>query len=593
MTLQTLLHQAQSLHQAGHLAEAEGLYRRVLAQVPPNFQLQHRLALVQFQQHRHGDALASVTAALAINPKSSESLTLKAALLAATGRSDEALDLFSRALALKPDLLDALFNRALLLTGMNRPKDALMDFDRLVALMPGHTEAWVNRGVTLQRMGNLTEAVASYDRAIGLMPNHMQAWLNRGTALQAQGRFAESLASLDKVLALSPRQVSAWLGRGIALTGLQRFEEALESFDAVLDIAPGDPVATERRAVLLETMKLLGEIPPGADEQKVWQDRGAYFQITQNFPQALAALDKALALDPLNSAALIRKGAVLCEARRVAEGMDVYRHHADMTLADKPVTSDDDLPHKQRHDAEQRAWLAERGINDDGFRLEPGARIDGPAVNPANAREIAARWSETDPPVVVIDNLLTEAALEGLRRFCRGSTMWRRPYKSGYLGAMPETGFACPLLAQIADELRDVFPTVIGDHGLRRTWGFKYDSSLSGIPMHADQAAVNVNFWIAPDDANKDAGSGGLVVWDVKAPLDWDFARYNTDEGAIRAFLKEKGAKPIVVPHRANRAVIFDSDLFHETDKIVFKDGYENRRINVTMLYGRRAYYGG
>jgi hypothetical protein len=158
---------------------------------------------------------------------------------------------------------------------------------------------------------------------------------------------------------------------------------------------------------------------------------------------------------------------------------------------------------------------------------------------------------------------------------------------------MPETGFACPLLAQIADELRDVFPTVIGEHGLRLLWGFKYDSSLSGIPMHADQAAVNVNFWITPDEANRDPQSGGLVVWDVKAPLDWDFARYNIDDVAIRAFLAENGAKPITIPHRANRAVIFDSDLFHETDTIVFKDGYQNRRINVTMLYGRRVFYGG
>jgi hypothetical protein len=34
--------------------------------------------------------------------------------------------------------------------------------------------------------------------------------------------------------------------------------------------------------------------------------------------------------------------------------------------------------------------------------------------------------------------------------------------------------------------------------------------------------------------------------------------------------------------------VIFDSDLFHKTDQIAFKDGYLNRRINVTLLYGRR-----
>lgn len=593
MTLQTLLQEAQSLHQAGRLAEAEGLYRQVLAQVPPNFQLQHLLALVQFQQQRHGDALASVAAALAINPEASESLALKGALLAASGRGEDALILFGRALALKPDLPDALYNRALLLTQMNRPAEAVTDFDRLLALAPAQVEAWVNRGVALQQWGKLTDAIASYDRAIALVPGHMHAWLNRGTALQALGRFADALASFDKVVALAPRQAGAWIGRGRAQMGLQRFEEALESYDTALEIVPGDAPALEQRAALLETIKLLGDIPPGADALEVWQERGAVFQITQRFAEAVMALDKVLALDPLNSTALMRKGAVLCEARRVTEGMEVYRHHADVTLAGKPVTSGEDPPHKQRHDAEQRAWLAARGINDGGFRLEPGARIDGPAVNPANAKDIARRWGETDPPVVVIDNLLTEEALNGLRRFCWGSAMWRRPYKNGYLGAMPETGFACPLLAQIADELREVFPTVIGDHGLRRTWGFKYDSSLTGIPMHADQAAVNVNFWIAPNDANLDVNSGGLVVWDIKAPRDWDFARYNTDEAAIRAFLAGKNAKPIVVPHRANRAVIFDSDLFHETDKIVFKDGYENRRINVTMLYGRRAYYGG
>jgi len=34
--------------------------------------------------------------------------------------------------------------------------------------------------------------------------------------------------------------------------------------------------------------------------------------------------------------------------------------------------------------------------------------------------------------------------------------------------------------------------------------------------------------------------------------------------------------------------VIFDSDLFHETDRLSFKEGYQNRRINVTLLYGER-----
>jgi hypothetical protein len=62
----------------------------------------------------------------------------------------------------------------------------------------------------------------------------------------------------------------------------------------------------------------------------------------------------------------------------------------------------------------------------------------------------------------------------------------------------------------------------------------------------------------------------------------------NGDNQAMRDYLASHGARPIRVPYRQNRAVIFDSDLFHETDTIRFKDGYLNRRINVTMLYGRR-----
>jgi hypothetical protein len=78
------------------------------------------------------------------------------------------------------------------------------------------------------------------------------------------------------------------------------------------------------------------------------------------------------------------------------------------------------------------------------------------------------------------------------------------------------------------------------------------------------------------------------VIWDKAAPLDWDFAKYNGDYPAIRDFLAQSGARKLTLPYRANRAVIFDSDLFHETDTIRFRPGYLNRRINVTVLYGDR-----
>jgi len=49
----------------------------------------------------------------------------------------------------------------------------------------------------------------------------------------------------------------------------------------------------------------------------------------------------------------------------------------------------------------------------------------------------------------------------------------------------------------------------------------------------------------------------------------------------------------MTVRYRANRAVIFDSDLFHETDRIAFQSGYTNRRVNITLLCGRRRSHEG
>ena len=63
---------------------------------------------------------------------------------------------------------------------------------------------------------------------------------------------------------------------------------------------------------------------------------------------------------------------------------------------------------------------------------------------------------------------------------------------------------------------------------------------------------------------------------------------YKTAESLYQKILKEKNASCETIPYRFNRAVLFNSAYFHETDKIDFKDGYESRRINITYLFGTR-----
>jgi hypothetical protein len=407
-----------------------------------------------------------------------------------------------------------------------------------VAPQPAALEAALQQALAHQRAGRLPEAERLYRGILQARPGHPGISNNLGLVLKDQGKLEEAAATFRRVLALKPDDALGHCNLGNVLRLQGKLDEATASY---------------RRAIALRP-------------------------------------DMALAHKNL--------GTVLCESDHLAESFASFRRHAELaygSLDGSAQGGEPVPPQKARHDREQQDYLnAGNGLAAPVsapavFHLEEGGRVNGQAVNPDASRgEIAARWQSDQPQIAVIDNLLTDEALDRLRRFCWGSTIWRKVYRDGYLGAMPEHGFACPLLAQIADELRSGYPAILGRHPLLQLWGFKYDSRLSGINIHADFAAVNVNFWITPDDANLDPEHGGLVVWDAPAPSGWDFAKYNDDVPAAREFLAQAGARPVTIPYRANRAVIFDSDLFHETDRIAFKEDYLNRRINITLLYGRR-----
>ena len=313
----------------------------------------------------------------------------------------------------------------------------------------------------------------------------------------------------------------------------------------------------------------------------------------QGRPQeAIAAFRQAVAIEPANADLLYKLGNMLlrdgaASASRVEECFDLFARHARLTF--HAATPPGEAAHRVRHDREQQDYLAGHfGLTQWQYHLADGSRIDTAAVNPANTEGATHDWHKTHPQIIVVDDLLTPEALEKLRRFCWGSTIWRDTHPEGYLTAMPEHGLACPLIGQIDEEMRAAYPGILGTHQLRYLWAFKYDNMLRGVGTHADPSLVTFNFWITPDEANLDPQRGGLTVWDVAAPKDWKTRQYIGDTPGSQGYVKHMGGKSVTIPYRSNRAIVFSSALFHETDRMHFRDGYTNRRINITMLYGRR-----
>jgi len=222
--------------------------------------------------------------------------------------------------------------------------------------------------------------------------------------------------------------------------------------------------------------------------------------------------------------------------------------------------------------------------------VRPTPRVERALSKAWSPAAIEDEYIQRRPGIAVIDQFLTRDALDELRAFCVESTVWfHNRYAHGRLGAFFQDGFNSALLLQIAEEVRAALPRVIGDrYPLRQMWGFKNSLPLpAGVTTHADFAAVNVNFWITPEEANLDDSTGGLVLYDVDAPMHWDFDTYNGSD-SVGAYLRNQRSKNVTIPYRQNRAIIFNSDLFHATDAVNFRDDYSSHRINVTMLYGDR-----
>eukprot|EP00536_Pseudo-nitzschia_multiseries_P005610 jgi/Psemu1/12967/gm1.12967_g len=225
----------------------------------------------------------------------------------------------------------------------------------------------------------------------------------------------------------------------------------------------------------------------------------------------------------------------------------------------------------------------------------PATRADGTPIpifsESLDTDQVQKDWIDSGG-IVVVDNVLSKETLELIQqKILWESTVWyqtKLPQRfGGYTGAYIDDGLHQRILLQLSVELRKLLPDIFDGHPLKYMWAYKYDSEYGGINLHADEAAVNVNLWLTPNDANLDPNSGGLVIYTVKPPQDWDFELYNRDTDFVYEHLiQPSGFANVTVPFRENRAVIFDSALFHTTDEFKFRKGYKNRRINLTLLYG-------
>lgn len=538
--LRNLLDQGKRSHQAGQLAEAERSYHLALEMAPGHPEALHLLGLLAYRVGNLDQAVALITQALEGTPSSPLYWFNLGVVTQRAGKRDEAVRAYERAVALNPRYVEALINLGNVLKDQHRLAEAIETYRKALALNPTHADTHNNLGVALKEQNALREAIGSYCEALRLKPGHFEAWNNLGLAQMEDGAIDEAVASFRQAAALIPDSPKALYNLGIAAMWKDDDADAIAYFSQVAERKHNHGGSVQ------ETSLFRSRLKHDAEQTRLLIERGKLDASYRGYVEALERLEISLAAAyparnrcPVDPATLAS----------IAPSFNRFLYRA------------------------------------------PCDRLPGGALNPdLDVQAIETRYVGQQPEVTFIDQLLKPDALAALRTFCLESTIWKKDYENGYLGAFLGDGFATPLLLQIAEELRKACPRIFKDHRLTQAWAFKQDSARRGLSLHADAAAVNVNFWITPDEANLNPDTGGLVVYDKEAPAEWNFAAYNSEQNKpkILEWLRAAGAQTIRIPYRANRAIVFNSDLFHETDEIRFQDGYANRRINITLLYGYR-----
>ncbi|HSF08987.1 MAG TPA: tetratricopeptide repeat protein [Nitrospirales bacterium] len=532
--------QAVAHHQAKRFSQAEDQYNRILTQFPSHADTLHLRGLLAYQQGQNSLALTYIKQAIAEDSGKPHYPYNLGLVFEKEERWEEAIAAYQQALIVNPQYVEALANLGNVYRRQRQWIDAVTTLQQALQLKPQSADLHNALGVTYKEQGERENALRHYQQALQLSPHHAEALNNMGVVLQDQGQLDKAAEAFQKALTVKPEYANAHYHLGLIRLWQGKESQALAGFHRSGDLTHNHGH---------------GVAPLFVTKARVKHDFEQLQYLTAQVSSRSISND--------------------------------YRHALTNVYQRLSQSSPDSMFMKLSVQEQSQLAPSFNRL----LYIRPTSRLDGYAINPQlDVSAIETEYFSTTPEVMSVDGLLTEKALSEIRAFCLESTIWKRDYPNGYIGTFLANGFACPLLLQIAEELRTRFPKIFQHYQLQQAWAFKHDSALRGLNMHADAAAVNVNFWITPNEANRNPESGGLVVWNKEAPDDWDFVEYNNDKNKhkIQTFLEESGAQPINIPHRQNRAVIFNSNLFHQTDIIEFQDIYECRRINITLLYGHR-----
>ncbi len=242
-TIPQALQYAIQLHGAGKLAEAEQIYRQVLAVDPKNSDALNLAGVAAYQAKNFAVAEELIKRAINFKPDNPSYYNNLGIVCKEQNKLKEAIYCYQQALQFKPSYAEANNNLAVIYNEQGKLEEAVIYYQQALKFNSNYVEAHYNLGITLRKQSKLVEAIASYQQALALNPNHAGIYYNLGIVLNEQNKTDEAISYYKKALKINLQHAESHHNLGNIYREQQNFEQAVLHYQQAIRLKPNFPQA--------------------------------------------------------------------------------------------------------------------------------------------------------------------------------------------------------------------------------------------------------------------------------------------------------------------------------------------------------------
>jgi tetratricopeptide (TPR) repeat protein len=341
----------------GKNAEAIPEYKKALELKPDLYQAELNLGISLLREKQAAEAVPYLTAAVAQNSKQYRPNYYLAEALLGAGETAKAGEAYTAALAIDPKAPAAELGLAHALAKQDKLDDAAAHFKKAGELDPRYHDDLLELASLYETAKQPEPAMAIYQQ----FPDNPGAQERLGDLLLKAGRPADAIPCFQAAVAKSPTEANR---AGLAEAFLKN-NEPDKALPVVEQILTGDPDNFEISMLHGRIIRDQRRFPEAAaefdratklkpDAPQAWSELANVLVMAENYPQALAALDRVAALHAEKPGHVFLRAIVLDKMRDLKPALASYQRFLELSHGEFP---------NQEFQARQRAKTLEREIS--------------------------------------------------------------------------------------------------------------------------------------------------------------------------------------------------------------------------------------